>query len=680
MRRRLSLISTIIISIILGFIILGSVTGYVIFFRSNKHSLLQAYEYLDSITRLISQDVSSLLEEKIRLLTLTREEFFDGSISENLLENLSNLFDRGIMYIDENGIVKKAYSRYEFELMGKDVSNREYFIQTRKTLKPYVSEGFKAITGRDVMVITVPVIKNNSFKGLIAGCTDLRNQKIGYLISSSRFYKTGRITVIDYKGTVLFSEDPTEIGKIFTQFPLYRAGHREIKINGKDYIVEVKSIPDTRWMIVASIEKEDILNYSYQNLRFGVMLFIPIFIAILILLILLLRKLLSYLKILRDISIEYAKGNYSKDIHTSPFREINDIIDALQVMGREIREREEKIKEEQSYLSTLLLEMGEGVFILNQDKKFEFVNERLTEMLGYTKDEITRFNPIEIFAPGYRERISKIYSEGERHRERAELVSKDGRSIPVLCSVSPINLNSSITGYLSVVTDLTEIEEREKELQSALEEIKALNEELTTRSQQLEIALARLDMKLFEVERAKENAEKLAIIDPLTGLFNRRYLEEKFSNELIKAKAYNSYVSVVMADIDHFKRINDTYGHKVGDEVLKNLALIFRANIREDDTVARYGGEEFVIILHNVDKYNAYEIAERIRGEIEETSFEEIGIPEKVTVSFGISSFPEDGEELTDLLIKADQALYQAKSLGRNRVEVYTKPSESIHF
>ncbi|HPC77936.1 MAG TPA: GGDEF domain-containing protein, partial [bacterium] len=111
-----------------------------------------------------------------------------------------------------------------------------------------------------------------------------------------------------------------------------------------------------------------------------------------------------------------------------------------------------------------------------------------------------------------------------------------------------------------------------------------------------------------------------------------------------------------------------------------NLALIFRANIREDDTVARYGGEEFVIILHNVDKYDAYEVAERIRGEIEETSFEEIGIPEKVTVSFGISSFPEDGEELTDLLIKADQALYQAKSLGRNRVEVYTKPSESIHF
>ncbi|MBC7319370.1 GGDEF domain-containing protein, partial [bacterium] len=207
-----------------------------------------------------------------------------------------------------------------------------------------------------------------------------------------------------------------------------------------------------------------------------------------------------------------------------------------------------------------------------------------------------------------------------------------------------------------------------------------LNEELNKRSQQLEIALASLDMKLFETERAKEEAEKLAITDPLTGLFNRRFLEEKLANELIRAKAYGNYLSVVMADIDHFKRINDTYGHKVGDEVLKLLAVILKANIRGEDIVARYGGEEFVILLHNVSKYDAFRIAERIRIEIEETSFEEVGVPEKVTVSFGISCFPGDGEDPIDLLKKADQALYQAKSLGRNRVVTFTEPSASIHF
>jgi len=243
-----------------------------------------------------------------------------------------------------------------------------------------------------------------------------------------------------------------------------------------------------------------------------------------------------------------------------------------------------------------------------------------------------------------------------------------------------LRVDEKETNYLLVFTDLTEIAKREKELEDALEEIKTLNEELNKRSQQLEIALASLDMKLFETARAKEEAERLAITDPLTGLFNRRFLEEKLSNELIRAKAHNNYLSIVMADIDHFKRINDAYGHKVGDEVLKALALILRANTRENDTVARYGGEEFVILLSNVSKYDAYRIAERIRLEIEDTSFEEIGVPEKITVSFGISCFPEDGEDAIDLLKKADQALYQAKSQGRNRVVVFTEPSESIHF
>lgn len=621
-----------------------------------------------------------MLEEKIRLLTLASQEPIKEHIYDSLLKHLSYQFDGGIVYIDENGVIRRAYSKYESEILGKNVSYREYFIQTKKTLKPYVSEGFRTIVGKDAVLITVPIVKNNRFKGLIAGAIELKNQRIGYLIASSRFYKTGNIIIVDNKGMVLFSEDPTEIGKIFTKFPLYSSGYREIKIDDRDYIVGIRAIPNTQWRIIASIEKRDILSHSYENLRFGTVISISLFILLVLFLTLVLRKFLSYLYLLRNIATEYARGNYSQDVNTSPFREINDIINAHKTMGEEIKEREERIKEEQTYLETLLLDMGEGVFVLDADKRFVFVNKSFLEITGYTEEELNKINPLEIFAPEYREKILETCYKNERCRERVELISKDGRNIPVLCSVSPIKLNGITKGHLVVTTDLTEIKKKEKELEDAMEEIKALNEMLTMRSQQLEIALAKLDMQLLEMGKAKENAEKLAVRDPLTGLFNRRYLEERFNNEIIKAKAYNKFISIVMADIDHFKRINDTYGHSVGDDVLKSIALILRASVRENDIVARYGGEEFVILLDNVSKYDAYKIAERIRQEIQETSFEEIGVVERITVSFGISCFPEDGETPMDLLIKADQALYRAKSLGRNRVEVYTKPSESIHF
>lgn len=681
MKREFSLVNTIVIIIIVWFIALTSITNYLIFLRYNKHNLLQAYEYLDSITNLVSQDINNLINEMIDLLTLAKGELLSGDIPKSTIDILSRYFDIDIVVVDEKGTIVRDYSTYKYKTLGKNISYRDYFIQTKKTLKPYVSRSFRAIIDKDVVVITIPVVKDGRFNGLILGVIGVNNKKISYLIyHSTKFYRTGEIRVIDDRDIVLFSEDPTEVGRFFDRFPTDSIGYREIEVDDKKYLVRISSIPNTRWKIIASILKEDVLSHSYKATRYAIVISAVISLLTLIILILILKRFLSSLNLLRDTALEYGKGNYDLNTPISPFREVNDIIGSFSKMSGEIKEREAKIKEEQTYLETLLLCIGEGVFVLDSDKRFEFVNERLLDMLGYTKDELINLNTVDIFAPGYGEDILDTCFRHESFRGRVELITKDGRRIPALCSISSIKLDSNMGKYLAIVTDLTEIEKKEKELQDALEEIRSLNEELTLRSQQLEIALAQLDMRLFEVERAKEDVERLAITDPLTGVFNRRYLEKRLNDEVTKAKTYKNCVSVVMADIDHFKRINDTYGHSIGDEVLKNLALIFRANIRESDIVARYGGEEFVMVLTNVSKYDAFRVAERIRLEIQDTSFEEIGVPERITVSFGISNFPEDGEEVLDLLIKADQALYQAKSLGRNRVEVYTKPTESIHF
>jgi len=163
-----------------------------------------------------------------------------------------------------------------------------------------------------------------------------------------------------------------------------------------------------------------------------------------------------------------------------------------------------------------------------------------------------------------------------------------------------------------------------------------------------------------------------SVHDELTGVHNRRYFNRKINNEFIRAQRSNYPLSLLMLDIDHFKSINDTYGHQVGDLVLRKVAEVIKAIVRDKiDTVARYGGEEFAVILPMVNGgkgANASEIAERIRSEVEKIKIETFDFG--VTISIGLASFPKNASNLAELIYKADQALYRAKENGRNRVEI----------
>jgi two-component system, cell cycle response regulator len=176
---------------------------------------------------------------------------------------------------------------------------------------------------------------------------------------------------------------------------------------------------------------------------------------------------------------------------------------------------------------------------------------------------------------------------------------------------------------------------------------------------------------LLEMARA-ENARlaALAQTDPLTGLLNRRALTERLVSELDRERRYGHSVAVLMLDLDHFKTVNDTRGHLIGDEVLKDTADILRAAVRSADFVARYGGEEFVLVLPETSLEGAVVFAERLRERIANTEFRGgSGVTLSVSVSIGVSLFP--GPRITsvdDLLSAADAALYRAKADGRNRV------------
>lgn len=173
-----------------------------------------------------------------------------------------------------------------------------------------------------------------------------------------------------------------------------------------------------------------------------------------------------------------------------------------------------------------------------------------------------------------------------------------------------------------------------------------------------------------EIRRKNQQLNIISELDSLTGLKNRRAIDRVIKNELDRSSRYGTPISILLIDVDHFKRVNDTYGHNIGDKVLTEISEVLGENIRSTDSVARWGGEEFLIIAANTSLEEAMKFGEKIRGKIEEFNFTKI---ERLTVSIGISQH-RPGESFNKLYERVDEALYSAKEKGRNRVEFEEVP------
>jgi diguanylate cyclase (GGDEF)-like protein len=177
--------------------------------------------------------------------------------------------------------------------------------------------------------------------------------------------------------------------------------------------------------------------------------------------------------------------------------------------------------------------------------------------------------------------------------------------------------------------------------------------------------------------RLRKQLKDLSIRDPLTGLFNRRYMEEFFGQEIMRARRKSSQLSVLMIDIDHFKDFNDTYGHEAGDAVLHELGKFLKRQMRESDITCRFGGEEFIVLLSESPLDTAQMRAEHLRKAVKLMrvhSGDEL-LPE-INISVGLAAFPLHGDNIEDIIRAADNALYLAKQQGRDRVCVAVSGTE----
>lgn len=296
---------------------------------------------------------------------------------------------------------------------------------------------------------------------------------------------------------------------------------------------------------------------------------------------------------------------------------------------------------------TVLEYIPEMVFVVDAHDRLVDANPVAQQILGRSMDEIVGKDPLEVFRE-WPQLLNRFLTANET-REEIQIPGDPPRTLELVVSAL-YNQFNQLEGRVIVAHDVTDRKWLENDLKYA-------NVSLTH--------------QLEEINKLRADLQEQAIRDPLTNVYNRRYLAEFLDKEVARAEREESPLSVVIMDVDNFKQFNDTYGHKCGDIVLQVIANFLVEHTRRGDVVCRYGGEEFVILMPGATLEDGYERAEIWRQSFSETPVEYDGMKLFTTFSAGVATYPQHGVTDEALLQAADRALYQSKNAGKNKVTMY---------
>ncbi|MEK4112942.1 sensor domain-containing diguanylate cyclase [Paenibacillus sp. FSL M7-1414] len=308
-----------------------------------------------------------------------------------------------------------------------------------------------------------------------------------------------------------------------------------------------------------------------------------------------------------------------------------------------------------------------GYFSISDSGVLQSINQTMLTMLGYERDELigqhiesTMSVSNKVFFHTYFYPYIQLY--GHVDEMYFTFRTRDQQAVPVLLNgVRQTRNGESVVDCVVVV--MRKRIEHEKDILHTKTKLQELYQATQEANKELERLHEEYKIKEQALIKVNDQLETMASTDLLTGLKNRRFFQEKMLESLMMFQEKQRYFSLLVVDIDHFKSINDTYGHPIGDLVLGNLAGLLQSVSRSTDVVARYGGEEFVVILPDCEEEQAIGIAERYRSQVASADWGEYNI----TVSIGAATVVEEDTEKT-LFQRADNALYASKTGGRNRV------------
>jgi diguanylate cyclase (GGDEF)-like protein/PAS domain S-box-containing protein len=344
-------------------------------------------------------------------------------------------------------------------------------------------------------------------------------------------------------------------------------------------------------------------------------------------------------------------------------------ISDLAEQSLKVIEAQKSLRESEEKYRTLVDNVHIGVYRENPSGRGSFlkVNPALVKMFGYgSTEKIMQISASDLFQSGEsrKDYLEQIRIHGVVKDRELALKKKDGT--PIWCSVTATAqyTEQGVVTYIdSVIEDITDRKAAQDNLLKAHDE---LERRVRERTADLAEANQLLLVEVAERKRFEEKLRELSETDHLTMIYNRRKLSEIMAFEIKTTRRYARPLSLIMLDLDHFKKVNDTYGHNIGDSVLKETARIVSSMLRKVDVFARYGGEEFIVLCTETGIAGAEVLAEKIRTAIEEFIFPGAG---KVTVSAGVAGFMNEPDG-AGFIEKADGALYDAKKQGRNRVVV----------
>lgn len=302
-----------------------------------------------------------------------------------------------------------------------------------------------------------------------------------------------------------------------------------------------------------------------------------------------------------------------------------------------------------------------GYIITELDGRILEANEMISNLIGESSRDLKQRHVTSIFTMPSRMYFQTYFSPIISTHKKVEemyltLQTADGH-MPVL-----MNAQERDDQYEYVFIKMQTRDDFENELISAKREVEKILEDTDNANGELQKLLAELECKREEITEANSRLENLAMVDPLTSVKNRRYYEDILTEFLMRAENENFIFSYLILDIDHFKNVNDRFGHAAGDQVLQELAWRLEQEIRKEDVLVRFGGEEFVILLADIDERLALKIADRIRANIEAGEWPHW----QITMSIGVSGV-KPGDTKATIFKRADEALYFSKKNGRNR-------------
>ena len=446
---------------------------------------------------------------------------------------------------------------------------------------------------------------------------------------------------------------------------------------GKGTYHSVIKVMDNGWRIMSTIPESTFLKPVRTSIFYISIISSIIACIVVVSSIVIGRLSTKRIQIFASISKEIASGNFTKEVPFTNGDEIGQLGKAFNVMAASIRQKIEQLK----YLNDVAVEIHSHIEIerllqdlinisrriVNAEMGVLAILDENLKKIKYFKVSIPNlFEPREIhdLPKGKGLLLSVVARKGKTLR--LNNIMEDPRSIGLPPNQPPIQ---TLLGVPLVVNEGIVCGE-------ILLANKANNEQFTLEDEEILLTITYQASVAIENARLYEQVQQLAITDGLTGLLNHKEFHKKLDENIKVLKRYNYTISLLLIDIDHFKQFNDTYGHQVGDQVLKIIADVIKSQIRVIDICARYGGEEFAVISRDRVTPQPLILAERICSTVYAYPFKHDGVKSQLSVSIGIACLPADADNAEDLIKRADEALYTAKKTGRNKVCCYksTRP------